>query len=74
MVLISSHYELLHGGKLPESYFDIDTASAPQLRVALRIRNQEYEELRVTTYVPKVTEAHTIELTNLEKNKNRSLD
>lgn len=42
---------------IPEANFDIDTASAPQLRAALRTRNQQYEEL--ATYVHKVT--------NLEK-------
>ena len=46
---------------IPEVTFDIDTASAPQLRAALRNRNQQFDEL--ATYVVKVTEAHT----NLEK-------
>lgn len=42
---------------IPEANFDIDTASLPELRAALRTRNQQYEEL--STYVLKVT--------NLEK-------
>ena len=42
---------------VPEANFDIDTASAPQLRAALRTRNQQYEEL--ATYALKVA--------NLEK-------
>ena len=49
----------------PEVNFDIDTASAPQLRAALRTRNQEYDEL--ATYVLKTTGAHTTEVTKLEK-------
>ena len=50
---------------IPEANFDIDTASAPQLRAALRTRNQQYDEL--ATYVLKVTEAHATEVTNLGK-------
>ena len=49
----------------PEANFDIDTASAPQLRAALRTRNQEYDEL--AAYVLKVTEAHSTEVTKVEK-------
>ena len=50
---------------VPEANFDIDTASAAQLREALKTRNQQYDEL--ATYVLKVTEAHIEELTNMEK-------
>jgi hypothetical protein len=48
-----------------EVNFDIDTASAPQLRASLRTRNQQYEEF--ASYVHKVTETHVTEVTNLEK-------
>ena len=50
---------------IPEANFDIDTASAPQLRAALISRNQRYDEL--ATYVLKVTEVHATEVANLEK-------
>ena len=50
---------------IPEANFDIETASAPQLRAALKTRNQEYDEL--ATYMLKVTETHLVEMTNLEK-------
>ena len=50
---------------IPEANFDMDTASAPQLRAALGTRNQQYDEL--ATYMLKVTEAHATEVTNLEK-------
>jgi hypothetical protein len=43
-------------------YLDIDTASASQLRVALRTRNQHFED-----YVLKATETHVTEVTKLEK-------
>jgi len=50
---------------IPEANFDVETASAAQLREALKTRNQQYDEL--ATYVLKVTEAHVAEVTNLEK-------
>jgi hypothetical protein len=50
---------------IPEASIDIDTASEPQLRAALRFRNQRYDEL--ATYVLKITEAHAMEVTNLGK-------
>ena len=43
---------------IPEANFDIDTASASQLRAALRTRNQQYDEL---------AEVRAMEVTNLEK-------
>jgi hypothetical protein len=50
---------------IPGANFDIETASAPQLRAALKTRNQQYDEL--ATYVLKVTETHVMESTSLEK-------
>ena len=50
---------------IPDANFDIETASAPQLRAALKTRNQQYDEL--ATYVLKVTETHSTEVSNLEK-------
>ncbi|KAF8809602.1 hypothetical protein BYT27DRAFT_7187356 [Phlegmacium glaucopus] len=50
---------------IPEGIFDVETASAAELREALKIRNQQYDEL--ATYVLKVTELHVAEVTNLEK-------
>ena len=57
--------EFLPSTDIPEANFDIETASVSQIRVALKTRNQQYDEL--ATCMLKVTETHLMELTNLEK-------
>ena len=52
---------------LPEANFDIETASAPQLRAALKIRNRQYDDL------VKMIESNAAKLTSMEK-KILSLD
>ena len=52
---------------LPEANFDIESASAPQLRVALKIQNRLYDDL------VKVTEANAAKMMSMEK-KILSLD
>ena len=52
---------------IAEANFDIDTASEPQLRAALKSQNQRYDELTTcyNNYVLEITEVHAMEVTKI---------